>query len=279
MRLMQQVTEYINFRNTHPIPDVMTIMSGIGSPQEMLHTDEKWHTEGFSWGNARKRRKNFWTEDIEKSWSGSQTDAIKRMISCYNCPQSCGALIDVENLPRYMMKCFSKLTYSMAAYVDNLDFGFKIVQRAQEYGVDGFSTPQILAFGVELKENGILTDKDFEGCPPDDDKEGRFFWLLDRLANREGIGDVLADGTYWAAKRIGKGAEALLPDVFHQREDQHHPDRGELAPGAVSRARAARTVCKGLAPASRRKVQGVFPRLGAEGGQVDPPLPDATDVQ
>ena len=34
-----------------------------------------------------------------------------------------------------MMKCFSKLTYSMAAYVDNLDFAFRIVQRATEYGV------------------------------------------------------------------------------------------------------------------------------------------------
>lgn len=184
----------------------------------MVHTDEKWHSESFAWGNARGRRKNFWTDDIEKSWAGSQTDAIKRLISCYNCPQSCGALIDVENLPRYMMKCFSKLTYSMAAYVDNLDFGFKIVQRAQEYGVDGFSTPQILAFAVELKENGIFTDKDFEGCPPDEDKEGRFFWLLDRLANREGIGDILADGTYWAAKRIGKGAEEFAHNNIKKHE-------------------------------------------------------------
>ncbi len=218
MELMQDVTKYINFRNTHPIPDVMTILSGIGSPQEMLHTDEKWHSESFSWGNARARRKNFWSDDIEKSWAGSQTDAIKRLISCYNCPQSCGALIDVNDLPRYMMKCFSKLTYGMAAYVDNLDFGFKIVQRAQEYGVDGFSTPQILAFAVELKENGILTDKDFEGCPPDEDKEGRFFWLLDRLANREGIGDILADGTYWAAKRIGNGAEEFAHNNIKKHE-------------------------------------------------------------
>ena len=44
---MKGVTEYINFRNANPIPDVMTILSGIGSPQEMVHTDEKWHTENF----------------------------------------------------------------------------------------------------------------------------------------------------------------------------------------------------------------------------------------
>ena len=216
MEHMKEVMEYINFRNENPIPDVMTILSGIGSPQEMKHTDEKWHTESFAWGNARERRKGFWTDEIDKSWTNSQNTAIKRLISCYNCPQHCGALIDFPNLPRYMMKCFSKLTYGLAAYVDNLDFGFKIVQRASEDGVDGFSTPQILAFAVELKEAGILTDKDFEGCPSD--KEGRFFWLLDRLVRREGIGDLLADGTYWAAKRIGKGAEEYAHNNIKKHE-------------------------------------------------------------
>ena len=82
------------------------------------------------------------------------------------------------------------------------------------------------------------------------DVEGRFFWLLDRIVRREGIGDVLADGVYWAARRIGKGAEkfgsqhhqearaaaaqarhaesGLLPDVRDRRENQYHPDRGQF---------------------------------------------------
>ena len=213
---MKDVMAYINYRNANPIPDVMTILSGIGSPQEMVHTDEKWHSESFAWGNARTRRKDFWTKEIEESWTKTQHAAIKRLISCFNCPQHCGALISYEDVPRYMMKCFSKLTYSMGANVDNLDFSFRIVQRAQEYGVDGFSTPQILAFAVELKEAGILTDKDFEGCP--EDKEGRFNWLLDRLVRREGIGDILADGTYWAAKKIGKGAEEFAHNVIKKHE-------------------------------------------------------------
>ena len=216
MKHMKDVMAYINYRNTHPIADVMTIMSGIGSPQEMVHTDEKWHSESFSWGNARTRRKDFWTKEIEESWTKTQHAAIKRLISCFNCPQHCGALISYQDVPRYMMKCFSKLTYAMGAHVDDLGFSFRIVQRAQEYGVDGFSTPQILAFAVELKEAGILTDKDFEGCPADN--EGRFMWLLDRLVRREGIGDVLADGTYWAAKKIGKGAEKFAHNLIKKHE-------------------------------------------------------------
>ena len=49
MDLLKGVMDYIKFRNANPIKDVMTILSGIGSPQEMVHTDEKWHTENFMW--------------------------------------------------------------------------------------------------------------------------------------------------------------------------------------------------------------------------------------
>jgi aldehyde:ferredoxin oxidoreductase len=216
---MKEITKYINFRNENPLPGMMPILSGIGSPQMMKHVDEKWHTQSFAWGNARVRRKDFWTKEIEESWHNSQTGAIKRFISCFNCPQQCGALIHHKDVPPYMMKCFSKLTYAMAAFVDDLDFSWRICKQAFEYGMDSFSTPQILAFGVELYEAGIFTDEDFKGCPSD--KEGRFFWLLDRVARREGIGDYLADGTYWAARRIGKGAEKFDHNTTKKHEQMN----------------------------------------------------------
>jgi benzoyl-CoA reductase subunit BamB len=204
IKICNEVLQYIKVREEKPVPGVMPILAGLGSPQEMVHVDEKWHTENFSWGNSRTRRKEFWTKEVEEKWKATQLNARKRLISCYNCPMKCGAILSLPGMSTYMMKCFSKLTYAMAAFVDDLDFGFRIAQRATEYGVDGFSTPQIMAFGFELKEAGILTDKDFEGCPSDN--EGKFYWMLDRIVRREGIGDVLADGTHWAAQKIGKGA-------------------------------------------------------------------------
>ncbi len=214
--LCSDVLKYIQFRNQNPVPGVMTILQGLGSPQEMLHVDEKWHTENFSWGNARTRRKEFWNKEIEDRWKSVQEQARTRLVSCYNCPMKCGAIISLPGISTYMMKCFSKLTYTMAAMVDDLDFGFRIAQRATEYGVDGFSTPQIMAFAFELKEAGILTDKDFEGCPTDN--EGKFYWLLDRIVRREGIGDILADGVYAAARKIGKGAEAFDHNTIKKHE-------------------------------------------------------------
>ena len=215
-QLCKEVLAYIKFRNENPVPNVMTILQGLGSPQEMLHVDEAWHTQNFMWGNSRVRRKDFWNEKIEERWKDVQLNVRKRLISCYNCPMKCGAIISVPGLSTYMMKCFSKLTYTMAAFVDDLDFGFKIAQRATEYGVDGFSTPQIMAFAVELKEAGILTDADFAGCPTDN--EGKFYWLLERIVRREGIGDILANGVYWAARQIGKGAEAFDHNTIKKHE-------------------------------------------------------------
>ena len=215
MELCNEVLEYIKFRNDNPIPGVMPILAGLGSPQEMKVHDEKWHTENFMWGNSRTRRKDFWNEEIAKEWMKTMDTMRRRLISCYNCPMTCGATIQPPGLPTYMMKCFTKLTYTMAAMSD-LEFGLGIAQSATEYGVDGFSAPQVMAFALELYDAGILTDEDFPGMPPDNN--GRFYWLLDRIVRREGIGDVLANGTYWAAQQIGKGAEKYAHNNIKKHE-------------------------------------------------------------
>jgi aldehyde:ferredoxin oxidoreductase len=202
-------------RSENPIRGVPAVLGTLGAPQEMAIHDEEWHTTSFAWGNARIRRKDFWTEEVAEKWTKTLDNARERLISCYNCPLKCGGVVYYPGVQRYMMKCYSKLTYTMAAMSD-LDFGFRIAGRAQEYGVDGFSTPQVMAFALELYEAGILTDQDMAGMPSDN--EGRFFWLLDRIVRREGIGDVLANGTYWAARQIGKGAEAYDHNTTKKHE-------------------------------------------------------------
>jgi len=215
IELCNEVLKYIKVRETKPIPGVMPILAGLGSPQEMKIVDEEWHTTNFMWGNSRTRRKDFWNKEIEQKWRETQESVRTRLISCYNCPMKCGATISVPGISTYMMKCFSKLTYTMAAYSD-LDFGFKIAQRATEYGVDAYSAPQVMAFALELYEDGILTDRDMAGMPSDN--EGRFYWLLDGIVRREGIGDVLANGTYWAAQQIGNGAEKYAHNNIKKHE-------------------------------------------------------------
>ena len=166
--------------------------------------DESWHVNNFAWGNARARNKGFWNEEVEAEWKKVTESVRLRWTGCYNCPKDCHQAIKYPGRQTYFQKCYSKLTYCMAAY-DDLDFNYDILGVTQEYGLDGFSTPQVLAFGIELYNAGILTDEDLPDFP---EKGGdRFFYLVEKMVNREGVGDALANGVYHAARQIGNGAE------------------------------------------------------------------------
>ncbi|MBW1768754.1 MAG: aldehyde dehydrogenase [Deltaproteobacteria bacterium] len=166
--------------------------------------DDSFHHNNFAWGNARVRRKNFWSKELEDRWRNLKYEHMDRQTSCYNCPKKCRNVISWPGRKRFAYKCYGKDTYHMAAFQE-LDFSYEILGVAQEYGVDSYSTPQVIAFALELYEAGILTDHDFPGMPSD--VRGRFFYLLEKIVRREGIGDVLANSVSHAALQIGNGAE------------------------------------------------------------------------
>ncbi|MBP1759320.1 MAG: aldehyde:ferredoxin oxidoreductase [Firmicutes bacterium] len=220
-KLCQELIEAIPIRHNAPVKDYPACMNRLGSPQEMREYEEAWHMNNFPWGNGRERRPGYWTPEVDQYHKEIMGARVEKFIGCYNCPMACGGLIAVPGKPKFGMKCFTRLTYTMAAYSGDMDFDFTIAQLATEYGVDGFTAPQVMAFAVELYEDGILTDEDMPGFPTGNKETGneeRFFWLLDKIARREGVGDALADGTYWAARRIGKGAEAYAHNTIKKLE-------------------------------------------------------------
>ncbi len=166
--------------------------------------DDSFHHNNFSWGNARIRRKTFWSATLEERWRNLKYDHMSRQTGCWNCPKACHNVIQWPNRRRFSYKCYGKDTYHMASFQE-LDFTYEILPIAQDLGLDSYSTPQTIAFALELLEAGILTEKDFPGMPSD--VRGRFYYLIHKMAFREGIGDILADGVSRAAERIGKGAE------------------------------------------------------------------------
>jgi len=169
-----------------------------------VEDDDSFHHNNFAWGNARVRRKNFWSKELEARWAALTQKVRDRLTGCYNCPKQCHHVISWPGRQRYFLKCFGKDTYHMAAFKE-LDFSYEILALTQEYGLDSYSTPQVLAFAIELYEDGILTDRELPGFPADSGE--RFYYLIEKIVRREGIGDILADGVYRAARRIGRGAE------------------------------------------------------------------------
>jgi len=220
-KLCQEVMEFIPIRESQPVKGVPECCDRLGAPQEMREHNDDWHMNNFPWGNCRERRTHYWTPEVDQYHKEIMGARVEKLIGCYNCSMACGGLVAVPGKPKFGMKCFTKLTYTMGAYSGDMDFDFTIARIATEYGVDGFSTPQVMAFAVELYEAGILTDEDMPGFPTGSKETGneeRFFWLLDKIARREGIGDALADGTYWAARRIGKGAEVYAHNTIKKLE-------------------------------------------------------------
>ena len=166
--------------------------------------DDSFHHNNFSWGNARVRRKTFWSANLEERWRNLKYDHMSRQTGCWNCPKACHNVIKWPNRRRFSYKCYGKDTYHMASFQE-LDFTYEILSIAQDLGLDSYSSPQTIAFALELLEAGILTEKDFPEMPSD--IRGKFYYLIHKMAFREGIGDILADGVSKAAERIGKGAE------------------------------------------------------------------------
>ena len=169
-----------------------------------IEWNDAWHHDNFAWGNARVRRKGFWSQELEDRWKEYTLKIRDRLNGCYNCPKACHLVVKPPGRQRYMLKCFGKGTWHMAAF-EELPFTFDILALSQEYGVDSYAAPQAIAFAIELYDNFILTDKELPDFP--EKSADRFYYLLEKLVRREGIGDVLANGVYRAARQIGNGAE------------------------------------------------------------------------
>jgi benzoyl-CoA reductase subunit BamB len=215
LELCREVRAYIEFRKTHPVPETPAINEYLGSPSEMSVHDEKFHANFGSWGNSRKIILDYWTDDVEKEWTETLESMRGNFVSCFNCPMQCAATVSPPGQPTYMMKCYSKMTYAMAAY-SNLDFNLKIAQLATEYGVDAISCPQVIACALELLEWGFFNHDDVPGLP--EDSEGRFYYLLAKIVHREGIGDLLADGLYYIEQKFGEKARPFTRNTIKRQE-------------------------------------------------------------
>ena len=79
-----------------------------------------------------------------------------------------------------------------------------------EYGLDTISTGVTIAFALELHQRGLLDEPDL---PLEWGSPAALHGLIERIAYRRGVGDLLAEGTRAAAAAIGSGAERYAMQV------------------------------------------------------------------
>jgi len=73
-----------------------------------------------------------------------------------------------------------------------------------KYGLDTLETGSMIAWAMELYEKGILTDEDTDGLQLEFGNDEAVFEMIERIALRQGLGDILAEGPLRAAEKIGK---------------------------------------------------------------------------
>jgi aldehyde:ferredoxin oxidoreductase len=133
--------------------------------------------------------------------------------TCANCAIACKTVAQSSDGNYTTVKCQSFFNFMLACKIRDLEFSLKCYDLCEAYGLDVISTASCLAFAIELFQKGILTVSDTDGIRLDWGNAEVAFAIIHKIACREGLGDVLADGVYAAARRIGKGAEDLVLHV------------------------------------------------------------------
>jgi aldehyde:ferredoxin oxidoreductase len=108
------------------------------------------------------------------------------------------------------------------------------------YGIDILETGSMMAWAMELYEKGILTDKDTDGLKLEWGNDEAVLELIKRIALREGIGDILAEGPVRAAAKIGK--DSLKYNIHVKGMSNLHSDERPtpaLALGIATSTRGA----------------------------------------
>jgi aldehyde:ferredoxin oxidoreductase len=132
---------------------------------------------------------------------------------CFSCPVQCGAILTAPQLV-YAEKETHRPEYETTAAFGGLILNddFNAILNINEFlnreGVDTISAGGVVAYAIECVENGLLKKEDFrcgdfpEGFLPCWGKAEAVLPLLKIIVSREGIGDVLADGSAAASDKI-----------------------------------------------------------------------------
>jgi aldehyde:ferredoxin oxidoreductase len=165
--------------------------------------------------------------------SGLEPDPVianlDKHIGCWHCPIVCQGSLkegtgeyrypagsrrpEYETLASFGAMCLNNNTESiaMANYICN------------RYGIDTISAGCTVSFAIECYENGLITREDTDGIELSWGNHGAIVAMTERLARREGFGDILADGVKLAADRIGRGTKKYAVHIGGQELGMHDP--------------------------------------------------------
>jgi len=212
----------------------------VNQTQGTLGTPFIWGATN-SWGGLRTRNFQYnqceYADDIEPERLdeiATETIGPHHMTGCFGCQVHCRAQYKIPSGP-YAGKYDEGPEYTSQGAFGSLPDCTNAVtvltgnHLVNQYGVDNLEIGSIIAWALELREKGILTDKQTDGLDLRFGNDEAVLEMVHRICLRKGwLGDTLADGGIPAAEKIGNDAFDYLIQVKGMN-NLHSDERGTPA--------------------------------------------------
>ncbi len=149
--------------------------------------------------------------------------------TCYACTVRCKRVVELTEGeykvdPHYGGPEYETTsTFGNYCAIDDLPAICKANELCNKYGMDTISCGATIAWAFEAFNAGMLTLDDTEGLDLTWGNAESMVKLTEKIAKRDGFGDLLAEGSERAAKKIGRGTEAYLITCKGQEAPAHMP--------------------------------------------------------
>jgi aldehyde:ferredoxin oxidoreductase len=168
--------------------------------------------------------------DLSNALSGPTMSEtyLKRGLACYACPIACRREVEVKDGAYQTAVGPGPEFETCAAFGAMLDQKslagvIKSNEWCNRYGVDSISAGCTIAWAYDCFEKGLLTLEDTGGLPLEFGDVNGAIALLHKIARREGVGDLLAEGSRGAARKLGHGSEELTAEIKGLEIPMHDP--------------------------------------------------------
>ncbi len=171
-----------------------------------------------------------WFEGAEKLDGKTMAQTIlKERDTCYACVIRCKRVVEITDGryrvdPRYGGPEYETLA-TLGSYcgVDDLEAVAYGNQLCAMYGLDTIATGATIAWAMDAYEHGLLTPEQTDGLDLRFGNADAMVQLIEKIAKREGFGDLLAEGASRAAERLGVGQD-LVVEVKKHALPAHMPE-------------------------------------------------------
>ncbi len=153
-------------------------------------------------------------EDLEKvNAEALRRNHVVKSKSCYNCNIYCSRY----NYTRYSEgegpEYEAQAAFTVKCGNSDLELAVGVSNAVNRLGLDCISTGEVIAWLMECRHEGVVSDADIDGIDLSWGSRDALLRLPRIIAQRRGIGDLLAEGTRRAAAKFGDAARKLTAEV------------------------------------------------------------------